>query len=136
MVGGTVVVAHDEVDAEAAELVEAHLRMSGVSTWRISADVLGGAHRGSELRERIAASRHVVVCLSTRSVDRAGLLQRQLTIAVEAAQERPFGANFIIPVLLEESCPLPARLRHADLVPVHFDRPDGPVRLLRSVGVT
>jgi TIR domain len=133
---GTIVVAHDEVDADAAELVDAHLRLAGLSTWRVNVDLLGGARRGAELRQMIEQSRHVVVCLSTRSVDRAGLLQRQLHLAVEAAQERPAGAHFIIPVLLDPGCPLPARLRHADLVPVHFDRPDGPRTLLRSVGVS
>ncbi|WP_018636179.1 toll/interleukin-1 receptor domain-containing protein [Parafrankia elaeagni] len=128
-----VVIAHDESDARAADLVDGHLRLAGFDPWRANVDLLGGADRRLEMRRTIRQSRYVVVCLSTESVGRAGDLQRQLRLALDVAEEMPEGRTFVVPVLLDEQCGLPTRLDH--LEPVRFYRPDGPERLFRALGV-
>ncbi|CUU58167.1 TIR domain-containing protein [Parafrankia irregularis] len=129
----TVVIAHDESDERAASLVEGHLTLAGLHPWRANVDLLAGADRRLEMRRTIRQSGFVLVCLSTRSVDRAGDLHRQLRLALDVAEEMPEGRIFVIPVLLDEHCALPVRLDH--LEPVRFYRPDGPERLLRALGV-
>ena len=62
--------------------------------------------------------------------DMALKLQKEISIALDAAEERPEGSIFIIPVRLEQ-CTVPRRLKHLQWVDL-FDS-DGYYRLLAAL---
>jgi formylglycine-generating enzyme required for sulfatase activity len=70
-----------------------------------------------ELSAAVRASDAVIVCLSAASVEKAGYVQKELRLVLEAAEYQPEGRIFVVPVRLEE-CTLPLRLsrwQYADL---------------------
>jgi hypothetical protein len=50
------------------------------------------------------------VCLSKNAVQKSGYVQREISLALDAAEEKPEGTIFIIPALFED-CTVPTRLK-------------------------
>jgi hypothetical protein len=72
----------------------------------------------------------VLVCISSRSVNKEGYLQKEIRYALDAADEKPAETIFVIPVRLEE-CTIPRQLSRWQWVDL-FEA-DGYDRLLRSL---
>ena len=85
------------------------------------------------LKERERAVREadiVLVCLSPRSVDKTGYLQKEIGIAVDAAEYRPEGTLYCVPVRLQ-ACEVPMRLSSWQWVDLYESR--GYERLMRTL---
>lgn len=125
--GGWVFLCHAAEDMPAVLDLHNGLRRDGVPTWLDVVNLLPGQDLGREIRRAIRASRAVLICLSTMSVDRPGRQQKEIRIALDAADEQPDGASFVIPVLLDR-CDVPDRLRRWSRVDLF--EPHGYERLL------
>jgi len=93
------------------------LREDGFEPWLDEERLLPGQDWELELSKAVRASDAVIVCLSAASVGKAGYVQKELRLVLDAAEYQPEGQIFVVPVRLEE-CSLPLRLsrwEYADL---------------------
>jgi hypothetical protein len=91
------------------------LTADGFHPWLDEVDLLPGQDWESEIRNAISQCDVVIVCLSRYSVDAIGFLQKEIRLALDAADERPDGLIFVVPARLEE-CRLPHRLARWQVV--------------------
>jgi hypothetical protein len=104
-------------------------RLQGVEVWLDHERLAAGAAWETVIASAIQVSDVVVVCLSKRAIQRGGYVQREIDLALHAADERSAGLS-IVPIKLEECEPDP-RLRRWQWV-VMSDR-DGMERLLTAI---
>jgi formylglycine-generating enzyme required for sulfatase activity len=107
-----------------------YLTQHGIKPWLDQEDLLPGEDWEVEIPRAIYASDVILVCLSKNSVNKEGMVQKEITFALDKAQEKPEGAIFIIPVKLEE-CDIPKRLSRYQWV--DLSRVDGRKRLLMGL---
>lgn len=110
------------------------LRGDGFTPWMEAEDLLPGQTVSREIPRAVRQSDAVIVCLSRGAMERSGLHQKQINLALDEAEQQPEESIFLIPLKLED-CELPDRLRH--LAPVSLSEPGGYdklVRALRAVG--
>lgn len=77
------------------------LRACGTQPWLDEEDLLPGQDWDHEIRKVVRSSDAVLVCLSRRSTNKSGYLQKEIRLALDAAAEKPEGTIFLIPVRLE-----------------------------------
>ena len=83
-----------------------------------------------EIPRAVRESEVVIVCLSATSVKKAGFGQKEITLALDTAEEQPEEAIFIIPLKLEP-CEVPARL--GDYQWCEYYQKDGYERLIDAL---
>jgi hypothetical protein len=105
----TVFLCHSSGDKEAVRRLERRLRNDGYTTWLDERELLPGQDWDRQIRRAVGDSDVVVVCLSQSSVTKTGFVQKEIRLVLDAAEERPEGAVFVIPARLEE-CEVPDRL--------------------------
>lgn len=86
------------------------LKHDGFEPWLDVENLLPGQDWENEIRRAIRAADIVVVGLSKKSTTAAGFVHKEISYALDVADEQPEGALFIIPLLFEE-CQVPERLR-------------------------
>jgi hypothetical protein len=101
---------HGSEDKLAIRELYHQLSKDGLDPWLDEEDILPGQDWDHEIRKAVKDADLILVCLSSRSVRRAGYLQREIRFALDVADEQPEGAIFIIPVKLDEY-QMPERLR-------------------------
>jgi TIR domain len=106
------------------------LRDAGIKPWFDEEDLSPGQPWQEVIREAVQAARIVVVCLSKKSVDKAGFVQEEIKYALDVADEKS-ATHYIVPARLEP-CEIPARLQQLQWVDL-FD-PRGFDRLLSALG--
>jgi CheY-like chemotaxis protein len=72
-------------------------------------DILPGENWRTRIRTAIRKADFILVCLSTRSVNRRGFLQREIKAALDLWEEQLDDDIYLIPIRLEE-CEVPERL--------------------------
>ena len=87
------------------------LKQDGFEPWLDEEDLVPGQDWEAEIRKTVRSSGVVLVCLSSRAVNKEGFVQKEIKIALDCADEKPPGTNFLIPAKLEK-CPVPDRLSH------------------------
>lgn len=102
---------HSSTDKSRVRSLYDRLRADGFRPWLDSENLLPGQEWEHEIRRAISSSDVVVVCLSTNSVHKTGFVQKEIRVALDAADKRPEGAIYVIPVRLEP-CEIPDRLKH------------------------
>ena len=107
--GPTVFICHASEDKPAARHLHARLKTDGFQPWLDEVDLLPGQDWQLEIPRAVKRADAVLVCLSARSTSKTGYVQREIKVALDAADERPEGAVYIIPARLEE-CQVPERL--------------------------
>jgi len=78
--------------------------------WLDSKCLLPGQDWRSEIERAVRTSDTVIVLLSNQSVSKEGFVQKEITMALDVAEEKPEGTIFIIPARLEP-CEVPRRLQ-------------------------
>jgi formylglycine-generating enzyme required for sulfatase activity len=81
----------------------------GFEAWLDKEHLLPGQDWDLEIDKAIRNTDVVIVCLSNKSTTKAGYVQKEIKLALDAADKQPEGTIFIIPVRLEE-CEVPDRL--------------------------
>ncbi len=120
--------AHDDENA-ALGLCE-KLRQSGFRPWIDKEQLEVGQEWDRVIREALKTADFIVVCLSKRSINKRGYVQREIRLALDLYNDMPLGKRLLMPVRLEQ-CAVPdelARYHYADLF-----RSDGVDRLVRSI---
>lgn len=120
---------HASQDKPAVWRLHRYFTQHGVKPWLDQADLLPGEDWEVEIPNAIYSSDVILVCLSKNSVNKEGMVQKEISFALDKALEKP-GKIFIIPVKLEE-CDVPNRLSRFQWVGLFRD--GGRKRLLMSL---
>lgn len=105
-----VFLSHASVDKPAVRGLYERLHAEGfIEPWLDEEDLLPGQDWRREIPKAVRATDVVIVCLSGSSINKAGFFQEEIKYALDAADTKPEGAIFIIPVRLEE-CNVPERI--------------------------
>jgi hypothetical protein len=121
---------HSSADKSRVRPLYDRLTDSGIGPWLDERDLLPGQRWQEVIPRAVRESDAVVVCISKGSAERKGYLQKEILTALDAAEEQPEGAIYLIPAKLEE-CDVPERLRPYQWVNL-FDEP-GYAMLLRAL---
>jgi TIR domain len=101
---------HASGDKPAVRDLYHKLQQDGFNPWLDEEDLLFGQEWEIDIPKAVRTSDFVLVCLSPRSINKQGYLQKEIRFALDVAEEKPPGTVFLIPVKLEE-CEVPERLR-------------------------
>jgi hypothetical protein len=123
---------HSSADKPAVRELYQRLKADGCEPWLDEEDILPGQDWQREIPKAVRASDVVIVCLSRGSVNKAGYIQKEITFALDIAEQQFEDSIFIIPVKLEE-CEVPERLNRWQWVSLF--NPNGYGRLIRALNV-
>ncbi len=121
---------HSSSDKPAVRELYQRLRADGFEPWLDEEDLLPGQDWQREIPKAVRQSDVVIVCLSKRSIDKAGYVQKEIKIALDVADQQPEDTIFLIPLKLEE-CAAPERLSRWQWV--NLFSPSGHERLLKAL---
>lgn len=121
---------HSSTDKPVVRQLYGRLLADGFRPWLDAEDLIPGQDWAYEIRKAITASDVVVVCLSKEAVGKTGYVQKEIRLALDAADMRPDGSIFVIPARLEP-CELPERLHRWHWVDLYED--DGYRKLRRAI---
>ena len=86
-----------------------HLVADGYHPWFDNESICPAKIGNVKSRKALNRSDVVLVCLSSNSINKTGYVQKEIKEVLDAAELRPEGAIFVIPVKLED-CVVPDRL--------------------------
>jgi hypothetical protein len=92
----------------------------GIDAWLDKEKLIPGQNWQTEIPKAVRSSDIVIVCLSAKSVNKEGFVQKEIRVALDAADEKPEGTIFIIPVRLE-NCNVPERISQFQWVDLFAD---------------
>ncbi len=116
---------------EVKKLYQALLRQ-GADPWLDSEKLLPGQDWNFEINKALDGSDVILLCLSKKSVDKEGYVQKEIRIALDRALEMPDGRIFLIPARLEE-CELPYKIKNYQWVDLFAE--DGMEKLTKSLNL-
>ena len=125
-----VFISYAREDQMQAEKIYQYLSDADFDPWMDVHDIVSGDDWLKSITRAIKQSDYFLVCLSHNSVNKPGVLQEELDIALEICKKIPDPEIFLIPVRLEE-CKMPERISQYQWVNLFAD--DGWVRLLRAL---
>jgi hypothetical protein len=128
----TIFLCHGSEDKSYVRDMYRRLSKYGIRPWLDEEDLLPGQDWDREIRKAVKASDVILVCLSRNSVQKSGYVQKELVFALDAADEKPEGTIYLIPLRLEE-CVMPDRLSRWHWV--NYYEPDGHIRLLKALKI-
>lgn len=97
-------------DAVEAERIFRGLREHDIDVWKDDKTLRIGEDFDRRIEDAIEAANFAVVCLSSRSVNKIGYVQKEFRRIVEAADFRPRDVPFALPVRLDD-CKVPREFR-------------------------
>lgn len=121
---------HASNDKPDVQKLYSRLTNDGIDAWLDREKLLPGQNWRTEIQQAVRNSDAVIVCVSSRSITKEGFVQKEIKIALDAAEEKPEGTIFIIPARLE-NCDVPERIGQYQWVDLFSD--DGYERLLRAL---
>lgn len=83
---------------------------NGIDAWLDTEKLLPGQDWKTEIPKAIEDTDVVLVLLSNKSIEKRGYVQKEIRVALDAAELIPFGKIFIIPARLED-CEVPSPLK-------------------------
>ena len=121
---------HSSKDKPAVRALYQRLRTAGAKPWLDEVDLLPGQVWEREIPAAVRRSDAILVCLSSQSITKTGYVQREISFALDAAQEQSDDSIFLIPGRLDV-CEVPERLRRWQWVDLFA--PDGYDRLVTAL---
>ncbi|GBE74881.1 hypothetical protein myaer87_21080 [Microcystis aeruginosa NIES-87] len=131
--------AHASEDKPAVLALHERLKQAGYKPWLDKKDLIPGQIWRDEIPKAIKASQIFLACLSAKSANKQGYIQRELRIALDIFGEMPQGTIFFIPMRLEE-CEIPdlrlaeVSLNLQDIHRLDYWEEDGFEQLERAIG--
>lgn len=121
---------HSSGDKPAVRDLHGRLREDGFGPWLDEVDLAGGVLWEDAIEDTVRSSDVVIVCLTHGSVTKEGVVQREIALALNVAEEKTEDRLSILPLKLEP-CDLPRRLSkwHS----IDYFRPEGHERLFESL---
>lgn len=123
---------HSSRDKQAVRDLYKRLKADGIAPWLDEIDILPGQEWESEIRRAVYESDVVLVCLSHAAMTRRGFVHKEITFALDVADEQPERTIYLIPAKLEE-CEVPERLNRWQWV--NYFQEGGYEKLLESLRV-
>jgi TIR domain-containing protein len=114
-------------DAEFVRKLYLALRQDGFKLWFDEEDLLPGQKWQQAIREALSNVRAVLLCLSTKWVDKRGYVQKELKIALDVLQEFPEGDIYLIPIRLDD-CAVPNSLANIQYLDVWSEEDFAPLK--------
>ena len=121
---------HASNDKPSVRKLYKRLQSDGIDPWLDEENLLPGEKWQMEIPKAVHSSDAVLVCLSRNSVTKAGYVQKEIKVALDAADKQPEDRIFLIPVRLEE-CEIPGSLALFHYVNLFDD--NGYEKLLKSI---
>lgn len=81
-----------------------------MDVWLDEEKLLPGQEWDIEIEKAVEQADVVIVCLSTRSVNKEGYVQKEIRFVLNIADEKPEGTIFVVPLRLDD-CQIPRRIR-------------------------
>jgi hypothetical protein len=81
-----------------------------IDVWLDEIKLLPGQEWDIEIEKAVEQADVVIVCLSNKSVDKEGYIQKELRFVLNIADEKPEGTIFVVPLRLDD-CAVPRRIR-------------------------
>jgi hypothetical protein len=81
-----------------------------MDVWLDVEKLLPGQEWDIEIEKAVEQADVVIVCLSNKSVDKEGYVQKELRFVLNIADEKPEGTIFVVPLRLDD-CAVPRRIR-------------------------
>lgn len=85
------------------------LALENIDVWFDIQKILPGQDWEHEIHEAIRESDAIIICLSRKSIEKEGYVQKEIKIALSLADKKPEQTIFIIPAKLED-CQVPSAL--------------------------
>lgn len=101
-----------------------------IEPWLDEEELVGGQDWDLEIQKAVRKCDVVLICLSHEFLIKEGYGQKEIKIALDTALEKPEGANYLIPLRLE-NCELPERLKR--LHAINYFEGDGFNKLIRAL---
>ena len=117
-------------DQEQVEWLHQRLCEAGFRPWMDTKDLLPGQKFEYHIKKAIRQSDFFLACLSNNSVNRRGVIQREIKEALDVLQEKLESDIYLIPVRLEE-CDVPESLREFHWANLYEEH--GLTRLLQAI---
>lgn len=102
----------------------------GIDAWLDKEKLVPGQDWQIEIPKAVKNSDIVIVCLSSQSITKEGFVQKEIKIALDAADEKPDETIFLIPARLED-CQVPERIKKYQWVDLFVD--DGYEQLFKAL---
>jgi hypothetical protein len=123
-------------DQQTAVRLYGDLKAAGVEPWLDLAELLPGHEWAPEIRRAMRAASHVIVLVSSHSVDKTGFVQNETREALELAASRPAGKIFLIPARLDETTPKFEKLLQLHWVDLFPEYRTGLPKIFAALGVS
>jgi len=104
------------------------LKADGFDPWLDEERLLPGQDWNLEIEQALRSSGAILLCFSSLSVQKEGVIQREYKRAMRIQEEKPEGAIFVIPVRLDD-CEMPFFIQDIQWV----DYPDGYTKLVLAL---
>jgi DNA-binding CsgD family transcriptional regulator len=116
----SVFLCYSRLDKPIARELYQRLNAEGwIDPWLDEEDLLPGYNSTLEFNKAVESSDIVLVCLSSNSITKGGVVQKGIKNILDAADNKPEGSNFVVPVRLDDT-KLPERfkaLQYVDYFP-------------------
>lgn len=123
---------HASTDKSKVRQLYIFLRDNGFDPWLDEEKLIPGHDWQLEIPKAVRAADVVVICLSRSSINKEGYVQKEISFALDVADEKPEGKIYLIPARLEE-CEVPSRLSRWQWVDLFT--PDGGKKLLAALAL-
>lgn len=100
---------HASSDKPTVRRLYTYLRENGFEPWLDEENLLPGQDWQIEIPKAVRAADAVVICLSKSSINKEGYVQKEISFALNIAEEKPENRIYLIPARLEV-CEVPSRL--------------------------
>ena len=119
-------------DRPQVEKIYNYLAALGTDTWYDQEKLLPGQDWDYEIHKGLDTADVILICLSKKSVNKEGYVQKEMRLALDLALEMPDGRIFLIPARLEE-CDLPYKLKSYHWVDLFAE--NGMDKLIKSLNM-
>lgn len=132
--------AHASEDKALVRELHSKLQACGFSPWLDEIDILPGQTWRTAISKAIRESDIFLACLSQRSVQKQGYVQREFRLALETCAEKTPGTIYLIPLKFD-SCDIPdlqlpsLSLSLRDYQWIDFWKDDGFDRLIKAIEI-
>ena len=130
----TVFISYAREDASSAERLYMDLRKANIDAWLDTKCLLPGQNWKREISKAIKNSAYFLALISKRSVNKRGVVQKELKQALDVLQEIPSHHIFLIPVRLDGTTPEDMELQDINWVDLYPSYQKGINRILDVFG--
>lgn len=132
----TIFLSYAREDQVLARRLYDYLISVGAKVWFDREELSPGANWKNEIVRAIRASRFFVALLSSNSVSKKGFVHTEISNAIEVLTEYPDNEIYLVPVRIDDCCPMHPRLNDLSWLDLFPNYHYGAHRLAQAVGIS